>query len=104
MAYNFFGVYFEDVNGVEYRCGFRNNREYQPKLYRRQNNAWVEVVGRGANSAQSVSAAIRGQLPTVIAFPAGAHTQNQRMELINQMVYNINRRTTERVNYRGAHN
>jgi 2'-5' RNA ligase len=29
--------------------------------------------------------------------------KNERMELINQIIYNINRYTTERVNYRGAH-
>ena len=40
--------------------------------------------------------------PVVINFPAG-HTQNERMELINQIVYNLNRYTTERVNYQGAH-
>ena len=103
MAYNFFGVYFEGADGTEYRCGFRNQRECQPKLYVRQANAWVEVRGRGIRSAQSVSAALRAQLPTTIAFPPDAHTQNQRLELINQIVYNLSRKTAQGNNYGGAH-
>jgi len=25
MAFTFFGVYFQDINGVEYRCGFQDD-------------------------------------------------------------------------------
>ena len=26
MTFNFFGVYFEDIGGTEYRCGFHNRK------------------------------------------------------------------------------
>lgn len=103
MAYNFFGVYFEDTNGVEYRCGFHDDDHYMPLLERRDADGWVEVnQDLGTGTASATCRVIRAQLPVVIAFPHG-HTQNERMELINQIVYNINRYSTERVNYQGAH-
>ncbi len=102
MAFNFFGVYFQDINGLEYRCGFQDDNSYMPILERRDNNNWVRVTGRGNRSAQSVSRQIRSQLPISIRFPNN-HTQNERMELINQIIYNMNRNVTARVNYRGAH-
>jgi len=103
MAYNFFGVYFEDAQGNEFRCGFHDPLTYMPKLEKRINNQWIEVRGRGANSAQVTSARLYNNLPSPIPFPAGAHTQNQRMELINQIVYNISRASMGNVNYGGAH-
>lgn len=103
MAYSFFGVYFEDINGVEYRCGFHDDNHYMPLLERRDTTGWVEVnQQQGTGAAGETCRGIRNQLPVTITFPAG-HTQNERMELINQIIYNMNRYTTERVNYRGAH-
>lgn len=103
MAFNFFGVYFQDINGIEYRCGFHDvHNQYMPILERRDNNNWIRVSGRGNRSAQSICRQIRSQLPLTINFPNN-HTQNERMELINQIIYNMNRYVTERVNYRGAH-
>lgn len=103
MPYNFFGVYFESENGTEYRCGFHDDDNYQPKLERRVAGNWVEVSqGLGTGAANQTCREIRDNLPVPIHFPE-SHTQNERMELINQMVYNLSRYTTERVNYRGAH-
>lgn len=103
MAFNFFGVYFEGADGIEFRCGFHDNNHYMPLLERRDNNVWVEVNRQaGTGEAAQTCRDIRAELPVVIPFPAG-HTQNERMELINQIVYNLNRYTTERVNYQGAH-
>src|SRR5690606_40755561 len=103
MAFNFFGVYFEDINGVEYRCGFHDHNHYMPILERRDNGNWVEVnQQRGTGSAKRECQYIRNNLPINIWF-ADNHTQNERMELINQVIYNIKRYTTERVNYQGAH-
>jgi len=103
MRYNFFGVYFQDSNNVEYRCGFHDDDNYMPVLERRENNCWIEVNSqRGTGAANQTCRQIREQLPVTIEFGPG-HTQNERMELINQIIYNISRYTTERVNYRGAH-
>jgi len=103
MAFQFFGVYFQDINGIEYRCGFHNYNHYMPILEKRNGNTWIEVNyhKRTGNTGETCRK-IRENLPVVISFPK-AHTQNERMELINQIIYNINRYTTERVNYRGAH-
>ncbi len=104
MAFAFFGVYFQDEHDVEYRCGFHDDDHYMPLLERRDNNVWVEVnQQQGTGAAGETCRNIRSQLPVAITFPSG-HTQNERMELINQIIYNMNRYTTERVNYRGAHN
>jgi hypothetical protein len=104
MAFSFFGVYFQDVNNVEYRCGFHDNNYYMPILERRGNNGWEQVSQQlGSGSASAKCREIRQELPISIDFPHN-HTQNERMELINQIVYNIQRYTTERVNYQGAHN
>lgn len=104
MAFNFFGVYFESENGTEYRCGFHdNNNQYMPTLEIRTQNGWITVTkGNGTGPANRVCRNIRQNLPVHIPF-VNNHTQNERMELINQMVYNIHRYTTERVNYQGAH-
>jgi len=103
MAYNFFGVYFEDIQKNEYRCGFHDANQYMPMLEKRVNDNWIEVSQHhGTGAAGRTCVDIRNQLPVTITFPA-AHTQNERMELINQIMYNINRYTTERVYYRGAH-
>lgn len=103
MAYTFFGIYFEDVNNNEYRCGFYDNNNYQPIVEKRTPQGWQEINHRqGTGNANQICRLIRASLPHPIAFPNG-HTQNERMELIHQMVYNIQRYTNERVNYRGAH-
>jgi hypothetical protein len=103
MAYNFFGVYFENENGIEYRCGFHDDNHYMPLLERKDPQGWVEVnQNQGTGAAAATCRDIRDELPVIIPFNNG-HTQNERMELINQIVYNINRYTTERVNYQGAH-
>jgi hypothetical protein len=103
MAFQFLGVYFQDINGNEYRCGFHNNSHYMPLLERRDNDNWVEVnFKKGTGKAGENCRDIRNDLPVTIPFP-NSHTQNERMELINQIIYNMNRFTTERVNYRGAH-
>lgn len=103
MAFSFFGVYFQDINSIEYRCGFHDYDHYMPILERRDNNQWVEVnYQHGTGAAGETCRDIRNNLPVPIQFPAG-HTQNERMELINQIVYNMNRYMTERVNYRGNH-
>ena len=105
MDFNFFGVYFQDTSGIEYRCGFHDDNQYQPLLETRMNNDWINV-GSGANTrgpANGRCATIREGLPITIPFPVDAHTQNQRMELINQVIYNIRRKATESVNYGGAH-
>lgn len=103
MAYNFFGVYFEDENGIEYRCGFHDDNNYQPLVERREDSGWVEINQKqGTGKANAACRMIRNNLPIPIDFPE-SHTQNERMELINQMIYNISRYTNERVNYRGAH-
>lgn len=103
MSFQFFGVYFQGDNDTEYRCGFHDNNHYMPILERRDASGWVEVnQHNGTGSATQACRDIRSELPVVINFLAG-HTQNERMELINQIVYNLNRYTTERVNYQGAH-
>lgn len=103
MAFNFFGVFFEDENGNEFRCGFHDNDHYMPILERRDEDDWIEVSKKqGTGAASTTCREIRADLPVVIDFPDN-HTQNERMELINQIIYNINRYTTERVNYQGAH-
>ena len=103
MAFQFFGVFFQDINGIEYRCGFHDNDNYMPILERRVNHILVEVnYQHGTGAAGETCREIRDNLPIPISFPNG-HTQNERMELINQIIYNMNRYTTERVNYRGAH-
>ena len=103
MAYNFFGVYFEDSHGVEYRCGFHDDNAYMPQLEKRVSGVWTVVArGNGVGNANTSCRDIRANLPITVPFING-HTQNERMELINQIVYNLNRKTTERVNYRGAH-
>lgn len=104
MAFSFFGVYFEDANGNEYRCGFHDDDHYMPILEKRINNNWEEVnQHHGTGSASAKCREIRLELPISIDFEPN-HTQNERMELINQIIYNIHRCTTERVNYQGAHN
>jgi hypothetical protein len=96
-------VYFQDTKGVEYRLGFHDDDNYMPLLEKKINDEWVEVnKNKGTGAANQTCRAIRGKLLVPILFPEG-HTQNERMELINQIIYNINRDTTERVNYRGAH-
>ena len=103
MAYNFFGVYFEDALGVEYRCGFHDDNGYMPIIERRANIGWVEVNQQhGPGNAKATCQTIRTNLPVTIPF-ADNHTQNERMELINQLIFNLNRKTTQRVNYQGAH-
>lgn len=103
MAFNFYGVYFETVDGVEYRCGYQNDTQYMPILERRDGTTWTEVNHHhGTGNAGETCRFIRSELPVHINFP-DSHTQNERMELINQMIYNMNRMTTEKVNYRGAH-
>lgn len=104
MAFSFFGVYFEDANGSEYRCGFHDDNHYMPILEKRTEDGWQQIGQHlGTGSASAKCRVIRENLPIQIAFPNN-HTQNERMELINQMIYNIHRYTTERVNYQGAHN
>ncbi|MBW1649141.1 MAG: hypothetical protein JRJ44_00420 [Deltaproteobacteria bacterium] len=103
MKFKFFGVYFQDAQDVEYRCGFHDNDGYMPLLEKRSDNDWVEVnQNKGTGAANQTCRNIRGGLPVPISFPE-EHTQNERVELINQIIYNINRHMTERVNYRGAH-
>lgn len=83
MAFTFLGVYFQDEDGTEYRCGFHDDDHYMPLLERRDNNVWVKVnQQQGTSAAGKTCKDIRNQLP--ITFPAG-HTQNERMELINQI-------------------
>jgi len=102
MAFTFFGVYFQAEDNTEYRCGFYDDDNYQPIIEKRENNNWVEVSQKqGTGAANATCRDIRNNLPIRIPFPS-AHTQNERMELINQIIYNINRHVTERVNYRGA--
>ena len=38
MAFIFFGVYFQDINNTEYRCGFHDDDHYMPIIERRDNN------------------------------------------------------------------
>jgi len=103
MAYNFFGVYFEDELGVEFRCGFHDDNNYMPILERRDNGVWIEVnQQQGTGNAKLTCQQIRAKFPVNVHFNDN-HTQNERMELINQLIYNLNRKTTERVNYQGAH-
>lgn len=103
MAYTFFGVTFEDINHTEYRLGFYDDGNYQPIIERRDAGTWVEVNQlHGTGAANQTCRNIRADLPISIAFPPG-HTQNERIELINQLLYNIQRRVNENVNYRGAH-
>ena len=104
MERKFFGVYFEDAKGIEYRCGFRHDDQYMPLLEKRIDNDWAEVSQKkGTGPANKTCRKIREALPVTIEFPEGSHTQNERMELINQIIYNINRRVTVRVNYGGTH-
>lgn len=105
MAFNFFGVYFEDVNNNEFRCGFYDNNKYQPIIEKKNKNTgnWEEVTKKnGTKAANKTCRDIRQELPINIPFPLN-HTQNERVELINQLVYNLQRRVNENVNYRGAH-
>lgn len=75
-----------------------------PILEQRNGNAWEEVnQHQGTGTASAKCRKIRQELPIAINFPQN-HTQNERLELINQIIYNIQRYTTERVNYQGAHN
>lgn len=41
MAFKFFGVYFQDEHGTEYRCGFHNSTQNMPLLERQDNHNWV---------------------------------------------------------------
>lgn len=87
MAFQFFGVFSQGTNGIGYRFGFYDNDNYMPILERRDNNSWIEVNYRqGTESAGETCRQIRSNLPIQIPFPNG-RTQNERMELINQIIY-----------------
>lgn len=74
MAFTFFGVYFQDINGVEYRCGFHNDDYYMPLLERGDNNVQMEVnQQQGTGAAGETCREIRNLLPVTIPFPNG-HT------------------------------
>jgi len=62
MAFIFFGVYFQDINNTEYRCGFHDDDHYMPIIERRDNNIWVEVnKQQGTGTAKDACKFIRAK-------------------------------------------
>lgn len=101
----FLGVYIEDENAIEYRIGYRlSDGDYKPIIEEKLDDDWIEINQRhGTGNAKVLCAKLRKILPFSIQFSDDEHTQNQRSELINQVVYNLSRMLTSGGNFGGAH-
>ena len=101
----FLGVYIEDEDAIEYRIGYRlANGDYKPIIEKKIDNNWKEInQRRSTGSARALCTKLRKILPFSISFSDDEHTQNQRSELINQVIYNLSRLLTSGGNFGGAH-